>query len=152
MKKGRNNRVKWVHLRVSQEEYDLLQSRFKGTTCRKVSELARDILFQRPIRVFYRNKSADELLPVFLDLKKELNSIGTNINQVIKKIHVFSNERELSVLLFDLEIRQEILLGKADEIRKRMHEIYNYLSDEISTKKSYIIEPIFPVKMQAAAA
>ncbi|HEY4062017.1 MAG TPA: hypothetical protein VGM30_08960 [Puia sp.] len=152
MKKGKGNRIKWVHLRVSQEEYDLLQDWFKATTCRKVSELVRNTLFHRPIRVFYRNKSADEFLTVAIGIKNELNHIENNWNQLVKARYVFQNNEELSVILFGLEMDRNIMLFKADEIKAKLQEIYKILSEESSSKKTVIIEPILPGGNQAAAA
>ena len=152
MKKTKSNRDKWVHIRISQEEYDQLQKRFKTTICRKLSEFIRDILLHRPLIVFYRNKSADEFLPVAIRLKNELNSIGTNLNQVVKILNAFRDEKELADCLFSLEIDREILLQKADEIKKKMVEIYDHLRNEYRTQKPDIIEPILPASNQAAAA
>ncbi|HMG68066.1 MAG TPA: hypothetical protein VK588_10280 [Chitinophagaceae bacterium] len=152
MRKGKNNRTQWVHVRVSEEEYDQLQNRIKSTTCRKMSEFIRDILLHRPLTVFYRNKSADEFLGVAIRLKNELTSIGNNLNQAVKGIHIFKDDNELGAYLFSLEIDREIMLRKADEIKGKMNQIYHLLSAENRTAKPDIIEPIFPAKSQTAAA
>ena len=150
--KGKNKRDKWVHLRVSQGEYDRLHARFKNTTCRKLSEFIRDILLKRPVAVYYRNKSADEFLPVAIQLKNELNSIGVNINQVVKRINAFRDYEELCALLFRLQFEQEVLSRKVDIIKSKMYEIYQLLLAEADAKKPREMGPVLPDIDQAAAA
>ena len=76
----KSTKAKWLHLQVSPEEYDQLQKSFKETTSRKLGEYMRNLVFQKPNTVYFRNKSADEFLEVAIGLKEELNSIGNNLN------------------------------------------------------------------------
>jgi len=152
MRKIKDNRVKWLNMRISQKEYDLLQDWVRKTTCRRVSELARDILFVRPIRVFYRNKSADDFLPVAIQLKNELSSIGNNLNQAVKGLHSLLTDRELSAHLFSLEIERKMILIKTDEIQQKLQGIYDLLIGDPRTQKSYVMPQILSDSNQAAAA
>jgi hypothetical protein len=152
MRKIKENRVKWLNIRVSQKEYDLLQGWVQKTTCRKVSQLARNILFRRPLRVYYRNESADDFLQVALELVKELSSIGNNLNQAVKGLHSFRTDRELSVHLFNLEMQGKVIHERMVEIRTQFHDIYVLLAEDPKTQKSHVISPILPDSNQTAAA
>ena len=74
-KEVRNRRIIF---RMNEEEYSRLETLFKETTCRKLSDYLRRISLFRPVIVKHRNKSLDEILAVMIQLKKELNSIGNN--------------------------------------------------------------------------
>jgi len=152
MRKSKDNRVNWLNIRISQKEYDLLQGWVQKSTCRKVSQLARNILFRRPLRVYYRNASADDFLQVALELVKELNSIGNNLNQAVKGLHSFRTDRELSAHLFSLELQGKMIHDRMAEMRLELHDIYNLLAKDPRTQKSHVVPPILPDSNQAAAA
>jgi hypothetical protein len=85
--KAKDNRTRWVHLRLTPTEYRQLQSRFKRTTCRKLSDYLRAALLERPVITTYRNISIDGIMAELSVLNKELNAVGNNINQMAKKMH-----------------------------------------------------------------
>ena len=152
MAKRKEKRAKWLHLRISQKEYDLLQEWTKRSTCRKSSEFIRDVLFQRPIRVFYRSKSADEFLSAALKLKSELSSIGNNFNQAVRKLHLLRTEAGLKEWVANMELEKEVVLKKMMEIGTKLQDIYDLLKEEVQTRKSYLDGPILSGSIQAAAA
>jgi MobC-like protein len=150
--KDKSKRQKWLHLRVTDNEYGKLQTAYKGTICRKFSEYLRDVLFRQSITVYYRNKSADEFLTVALLLKNELTSIGKNFNQVVKKVNTSSNDLDLSGYLYAVLIAQSEVVQKTRELCQRMEQIYIQLNaerDEVSGKK---LKPDDPALGYAAAA
>ena len=152
MAKVKDKRANWLHIRISQREYDLLQDWRKQSTCRKLSELVRDVLFRRPIRIYYRSKSADEFLSTALKLKNELNSIGNNLNQAVKGLHSFRTDQELYTYLFNLEADRKMILSKTREIQLKIQDIYDLLIKEARSFKSGIAAPILSDGVQAAAA
>lgn len=152
MAKRKEKRAKWLHLRISQNEYDLLQEWTKQSTCRKSSEFIRDALFRRPIRVFYRSKSADEFLTAALKLKNELSSIGNNFNQAVRKLHLLRTEVGLKEWVANMELEKEIILRKTVEIGRTLQAIYDLLKEEGHTRRSHIVGPILSDVEQAAAA
>ncbi|WP_297332255.1 plasmid mobilization relaxosome protein MobC [Flavobacterium sp.] len=90
-----NNRTKWIHLRLSPSEYRAIQSRYQKTTCRNFSQYARAALLDRPIVTTYRNVSQDDLLQEMVVFNRELNAIGNNVNQSVKRLHTLQ-EHETS--------------------------------------------------------
>ena len=122
------NRARKVTIRLQQSEYEDLVQRFTTTTCRKLSEYVRDVLMNRPITVRHRNQSADEFLSVALKLKKELTAIGNNHNQVIRKMHLLQDKRDLVGWIAGQESIQNHLLEKVKELGETMDKIYQIWS------------------------
>ena len=87
MKKENTNRTKWIHLRLTPSEMELLKSRFEKSLCPKLSDFARKNLLQKPIVLKYRNQSVDDFIMEITRLRAELNAVGNNYNQVVKKLH-----------------------------------------------------------------
>jgi|HubBroStandDraft_2_1064218.scaffolds.fasta_scaffold162290_2 hypothetical protein len=128
--KDKSKRQKWIHLRVTEEEYSKLQNVYQGTTCRMFSDFLRTVLLRRPITVYYRNRTADEFVTVALQLKNEMNDIGRNFNQVVRKINIAHSDDELGLYLFDLHIQQDEARYKIKEICLKMEQIYKLLAAE----------------------
>ena len=81
------NRSRILLTRLKPAEFTLLDSRFKKTRFRKLSEYIRSVLLEKPITVTYRDKSMDEVLEELILLRRELNAIGNNLNQTVRNIN-----------------------------------------------------------------
>jgi hypothetical protein len=81
----------WLTIRMNDEEQKRLNSLYKVTTCKALSEYAREILLQQPLIINYRNQSADETLSELSQLLTELNAIGRNFNQAVKRLHTLDH-------------------------------------------------------------
>jgi arsenate reductase-like glutaredoxin family protein len=92
----KNNRTKWVHLRLLPDEYKVLHNKFCKTTCRSMSEFIRAVLLDKPLVTTYRNASQDSLLEAMALLTKELNAIGNNVNQSVKRLHTLREHESAS--------------------------------------------------------
>lgn len=99
MSETNNNRTKWLHLRLSPKEYEQLSAEFKRTTTRRLSVYARNILLGKPMIASHRNKSMDDLMTELIRLRTELNSIGNNFNQLVKKLHSTQQTESITALL-----------------------------------------------------
>jgi hypothetical protein len=123
MNEQMNNRTKWLHLRLKPEEYTKLQMGFKKTTCRKLSDYARKILLGKPVIATYRNQSLDAFMSEMIHLRGELNSIGNNVNQAVKKLHTLQQIPEFRSWIITYELEKEILSNKVEEIKNRINKI-----------------------------
>lgn len=81
MQEVKNNRTKLITLRLTPAEYELLNSRFKATTCRKQSDYFRKVLLTGKVTVLTRNKSLDDFMTEMIELRNQLSAIGNNFNQ-----------------------------------------------------------------------
>ncbi len=117
-------RKRWVHLRLSEDEFNIVTANFKATTCRSRSDYIRKIILNKPVNVKVRNQSADGFLAVALQLKKELNAIGNNFNQAVHKLHILSDNRDLEQWLAGHATMHKMLVQKVNDIGNAMDKIY----------------------------
>lgn len=111
------NRKRIVGVRFTIKEYEQIEKKWKDSTCRKLSEYVRKIIFNKPIVATYRNKSLDDLMTELIQLKKELNGIGNNFNQAVKKLHTLHQIPEFKQWLKVYEAEKILLLSKVEEIK-----------------------------------
>ena len=127
MAKEKTIRSKWLTVRLSETEEKKLQTLFEKTTAQSLSEYARLVLLHEPVTVLYRNQSADELLPELIRLKNELNAIGNNFNQAVKRLHTVDHSSEIKCWLLANEPVIYIFLQTTEESRVLMTKTYNLL-------------------------
>ena len=118
-----NNRTKWMHLRLTSAEYDRIHKSYTNTSCQKLSDYARSIILEKPITVYQRNKSLDDFMTEMISLRNELNSIGNNFNQAVKKLHTLQQIAEFKAWIITYELEKKILFNKVDEIKNRINKI-----------------------------
>ncbi len=123
MKEQNNNRNKWLHLRLKPEEYQKIHKRFSKSTCRKLSEYARKNLLDEPLKMTYRNQSLDELMSEMIHLRRELNTLGNNFNQAVKKLHTLQQIAEFKAWILSYELEKKILFDKVEEIKIYIQKI-----------------------------
>ncbi len=112
MNEQNDNRTKWLHLRLNPEEYAKLHKQFSKTTCRKLSDYSRKILLGKPITATHRNQSLDDFMAEMMQLRSELNSIGNNFNQAVKKLHSLQQITEFKSWLITYELEKQTLLTR----------------------------------------
>nr|WP_295924659.1 plasmid mobilization relaxosome protein MobC [uncultured Dyadobacter sp.] len=122
MREENNKRDKWLHLRLNSEEYRQLQTNFKRTTCRKISEYARKILLSKPVTVNHRNASLDELMTELIRLRNELTAAGNNFNQAVKKLNSLSRISQFQDWIMEYESDKRKLLGQIEDIKNHIAE------------------------------
>lgn len=122
-KKEKTNRSRKVTVRFSDTEYGKVERSFKTTTKRKLSEYIRYVLLDKPVTVYTRNQSMDELVALLFLLKAELSAIGNNFNQAVKKLHTMDRVPEVKVWAETYKKSCEIFLQKTAEINSKIHEI-----------------------------
>ena len=123
MEEQDTNRSKWLHLRLKPAEHRQIYRQFTKTTCRKLSEYARKVLLNKPMIATYRNQSLDDFMREMMHLRQELNSLGNNFNQAVKKLHSLSQINEFRTWLITWELERKILLNKVEEIKKHINKI-----------------------------
>lgn len=120
MKEEKNNRLKWLTVRVSEAEHAAIQKQFQQTTERKLSAYVRKILLGKPMIADVRDASLQEIISVLIRMQKDLNGIGNNYNQMVHKLHISDTksqlkawidlyEKEKKTLFFHIETISEYL-------------------------------------------
>ena len=112
----KNNREKWLHIRLTKVEFAQIQKSFEATTCRKLSDYARKKLLGKAITVNHRNASLDSYLEGLAQLKSELNAVGNNFNQAVKKLNMLSKIKEFEHWLVTYELDKRQLLEQIQAV------------------------------------
>jgi hypothetical protein len=123
MSEQKNIRNKWLHLRLSEAEYKKIQNGFSKSTKRKISDYVRSILLNKPITVYTRSKSLDDFISEMILLRSELNFIGNNFNQSVKRLHTLDEISEIKAWAILNEKNKEIFIKKVDEIKGKINQI-----------------------------
>jgi len=123
MNKKSENRSKWLHIRVTPDEYEKINTRCSKTTCRMVSDYCRKILFSKSITVYRRNQSLDEFMEEMILLRRELNAIGNNFNQAVRKLHTLEECSQFNTWILFQESRQKKLLNHIESIQQTINKI-----------------------------
>jgi hypothetical protein len=123
MERENSNRTRIVGLRFTPEEYKKIEQRWKASTCRKLSDYLRKHLFDKPVTTNFRNESLDEFMSEIIRLRGELNAIGNNFNQAVKKLHTLNQIPEFKVWIISSELDKKNLLEKVEEIKEYIQKI-----------------------------
>jgi hypothetical protein len=73
--------------------------------------------------MYQRNKSLDDFMAEMMLLRNELNGLGNNFNQAVKKLHSLQQIPEFRNWIITFEIEKIILFNKVDEIKNRINKI-----------------------------
>ena len=119
----KNNRTRFVGLRFTPDEYDKIEQRRQTTTTKHVSEYIRRVLLNKELTVGIRNKSLDDFMAEMILLRVELNHIGTNFNQAVKKLNTLSHIAEFKAWLSQYENDKQNLLNKINSIKEKINQI-----------------------------
>ncbi len=123
MKQEHANRTRFIGLRLTANEYEKIEKKWKASTCRKLSDYVRRSIFEKPIVTTFRNQSLDDFMTEAIRLRNELNGIGNNFNQAVKKLHTLHEISEFKDWLINYELNKKILLNKVDEIKNHIQKI-----------------------------
>jgi hypothetical protein len=137
MNEIKNNRTKWVNIRLTEDELEKINKQFSNSVCQKLSEYARKKLLDKPVVIRYRNQSFDDFVGEMILLRNELSAIGSNFNQTVKRLHTINNVSEINALVRDNEIHKEQFFKKVDEIKEKINKFSDKWSQEsIAVKAS----------------
>jgi hypothetical protein len=123
MTQEKQNRTQHIHLRLTPREYDCITTRWRQSTCPKLSLYLRNVLLEKPVTVRHRNQSLDDLMAALILLRGELNFIGHNYNQVVKKLHQHSEFEPIANWLRQHEDAWETVNQKITEIKTTINHI-----------------------------
>ncbi len=123
MERKNSNRTRKISLRLTPEEYAAIEQRWKASTCRKLSDYVRRNLFDKPVVTTYRNRSQDDVLTELTRLRNELNAVGKNFNQAVKRLQTLRQIPEFRSWLIAWELEKKILFNKMDEVKNNVKKI-----------------------------
>lgn len=123
MNEQKNNREKWLHVRLTEQEFKFIQQQFSRTTERKISGYIRSVILSKPMIGKVRNQSADELIAVLGMLRMELKAAGNNLNQAVKKLHSMRDLKGVEAWLITWELDKKRFFKSLQEITDHLTKI-----------------------------
>lgn len=123
MERKNSNRTRKISLRLTPKEYAIIERKWKASTCRKLSDYVRRNLFDKPVVTTYRNRSQDDVLTELTRLRSELNAVGNNFNQAVKRLQTLHQIPEFRSWLITWELEKKILFNKMDEVKNNVKKI-----------------------------
>lgn len=123
MKDKDNNKSRWLHIRLTPEQHRQIHEQCRKTTCKKASEYVRRKILDKPVVVLQRNQSMDDVLTELSKLICELNAIGNNYNQAVKKLHTLSRLPEFRSWFVSYEKGRLKMLETIEKIKEKTDQI-----------------------------
>jgi len=120
---GKEKRNKWKNIRFTEKELESLQKKFRSSTSSQLSHYMREILLRRPVVIKYRNESLDSFMEELISMRQELNAIGNNLNQAVKKLHTLKTIPEFRQWIANHESIQQGVDERTKHIEKRIAEV-----------------------------
>lgn len=94
MSETNTGHTKWLHIRLKEADYKRIKTKFDSSIYKKLSEYVHRVLLDKPIIIKHRNQSLDDFMAEMMALRAELNAIGNNYNQLVKKLHTLQHFRK----------------------------------------------------------
>lgn len=135
MKEKTENRVIRFTLRLSKSELEKLQERMMNTRFRNMSSYFRYVLLEKKITTLYRNQSMDEEMEELIQLRKELNFIGHNFNQTVKKLNSVIDMPDARYWQQMLNVSKKELEPNIKNIKERINQFADLWSQKSSPEK-----------------
>lgn len=123
MSETKINRTKILQARLTPGELEKINQKFSRSTCRKLSDYVRKVLLDKLVTVKQRNQSLDDFMTEMITLRNELNAIGNNYNQAVKKLHTLDHLPEFRTWVLLNESHQKKLFDKMSEIKEKINQI-----------------------------
>lgn len=123
METENKNRNRRIYVRLTDKEFSILESRCRNSTCRSVSDYVRHCIFSKPITIITRDASADGAIIQMSYLNRELNAIGNNFNQLVRKINATTQAAEMKGLLLLFESQKKTMFSTIDEVKEQLQKL-----------------------------
>lgn len=83
-----------IKTRVNDKRFERLTDILNKSRFQSMSELVRDILENKPIKILVHDDSLEQYMEVLASIQKELRSIGININQITRHFNSSPTENQ----------------------------------------------------------
>jgi len=136
MEKKDENRSRKITIRLKPAEYKSIEARFHKSRFRRLSEYSRNVLLEKPVTIFHRNQSLDETLEELILLRKELNAVGNNFNQIVRKLNSIKSGADTVVWQSALTLLRDQLEPCIRQIKERIIVYSDLWSRRLSAEKA----------------
>ncbi|RKE47137.1 plasmid mobilization protein [Sphingobacterium detergens] len=123
MSEQKNNREKWLHVRLTEQEHNFIKKQFSRTTEQKISSYIRKIILAKPMIGKVRNQSTEDLITELAKLRIELNAAGNNLNQAVKRLHTLRDLNQVEGWLLTWELDKKSFYKSVAAINNSLEKI-----------------------------
>lgn len=123
MRKNYTRNIRCLYVGLKLEEYAKIELQYKASTCRNKSEYIRNLIYNRPIKILYRNQSLDYLIEEMVVLNNEINAIKSELSTSLEILHLHKDSPEFKKSLQDLELCMGNLYKKMDEVKNQIEKM-----------------------------
>jgi hypothetical protein len=116
-------RLHRLNIRLDQKEWDKVHKLTSNSTCRSVSEYARKVLLEKPVRVFYRNQSFDDFEETMVRVLRQLETFGENFTLLVNQSLSPGKSTDLKALLPPLLEYAQSFTRTAEEIKDHVKKL-----------------------------
>lgn len=113
-----------LKVRMNAAEKKQLKKLQQSSTEKTISNYVRKVALQKPVIVNYRNQSADDFLKDMFDLTKQLNGVGNNFNQAVRKLHTLDRIPEFRDWIHQQQTLHKQVVHSIEAIRSRINQLY----------------------------
>ena len=112
-----------IDVRITTAENSKIDKQYKISTCRSKAQYVRELIFNRPIRIFYRNQSLDDLIEEIVILNRETNTLKNDLSTTLERLYRLKDETKFKESLQGTELKIASLHKKMDEVKNQMEKI-----------------------------
>ncbi len=115
---------------MNQTEFEQFEKYRKQTTERTNSNYLRKLALREPLTKLTRNQSLDEATAAIIQLKKEINYIGHNLNQAVHKLHTLDKIPEFRNWAMQFDGTREHIKTETTNLLLHAHKILSQWSQK----------------------
>jgi len=106
-----------LRIRLTKKAYDRLDKIRQSSNCHSVGEVARKLLSQEKITLFYKDVTLNSAMEELALIRKELKAIGININQLTRGFNIANKKGQpTNHYLIQVVRLYQIVEDKTDEL------------------------------------
>jgi hypothetical protein len=129
MRKKRDVRTRRLCIPLSPGEWEELSANFEKTVYFSKAEYLRTLLFQKPVRQYFRNKSLDEFIVLAVGFKNEFGKMNGQFGETLKLLQSASRGgTEFKETLDALIAEESAFRAAMEEIRQMLIKIHETCS------------------------
>lgn len=83
-----------IVVRITTSQYEKLDKISKESDNKTIANVVRNIIANRPIKLLHKDISMNATMEELALIRKEIKSIGVNVNQQTHKFHISQNDTE----------------------------------------------------------
>ena len=112
-----------IDVRLTGAEHSKIDNMYKISTCRTKAQYVRELIFNRPVRIFYRDQSLDDLIEEIVILNREINILKEHQSKTLEILYTYKNSSELNESIQLAALKITGLHKKMDEVKNQMEKI-----------------------------